>query len=94
MNISPSSNSPSKSKLLPRSRTFYDPEKLVLLENAFNENPYASKITRINIASKLNITENQVKVWFQNKRSKVKNQQKSQTGSLSYSNDENQNVDD
>ncbi|XP_057331489.1 homeobox protein ceh-17-like [Microplitis mediator] len=55
-----------------RARTAFTTEQLNQLERIFCENNYLCRTTRINTASKLKLTERQVKVWFQNRRMKLK----------------------
>lgn len=53
-------------------RNHYTKEQKFALETSFSENMYVSIRERDDIASKLNLTPKQVKVWYQNRRQKDK----------------------
>ncbi|XP_045190969.2 homeobox protein EMX2-like [Mercenaria mercenaria] len=55
-----------------RIRTAFSPSQLLKLEHAFEKNHYVVGQERKELASKLSLTETQVKVWFQNRRTKHK----------------------
>ncbi|VDN50195.1 unnamed protein product [Dracunculus medinensis] len=55
-----------------RIRTAFSPQQLVQLEKAFQSNHYVIGNERKQLAIKLSLTETQVKVWFQNRRTKYK----------------------
>lgn len=57
-----------------RARTAFTYEQLVALENKFKSTRYLSVCERLNLALSLNLTETQVKIWFQNRRTKWKKQ--------------------
>lgn len=57
-----------------RIRTAFSPGQLIQLENAFEKNHYVVGAERKQLAQRLNLTETQVKVWFQNRRTKHKRQ--------------------
>ncbi|XP_041370416.1 homeotic protein empty spiracles-like [Gigantopelta aegis] len=55
-----------------RIRTAFSPHQLLKLDRAFDKNHYVVGQERKDLASKLGLTETQVKVWFQNRRTKYK----------------------
>ncbi|XP_052773854.1 homeobox protein slou-like isoform X2 [Mya arenaria] len=57
-----------------RARTAFTYEQLVALENKFKTTRYLSVCERLNLALGLNLTETQIKIWFQNRRTKWKKQ--------------------
>ncbi|KAK6174316.1 hypothetical protein SNE40_017621 [Patella caerulea] len=57
-----------------RARTAFTYEQLVSLENKFKTTRYLSVCERLNLALSLNLTETQIKIWFQNRRTKWKKQ--------------------
>jgi len=57
-----------------RVRTAFTYEQLVSLENKFRQTRYLSVCERLNLALALNLTETQIKIWFQNRRTKWKKQ--------------------
>ncbi|KAL6432077.1 hypothetical protein ACFW04_006654 [Cataglyphis niger] len=57
-----------------RARTAFTYEQLVRLENKFKTTRYLSVCERLNLAIELQLTETQVKIWFQNRRTKWKKQ--------------------
>ncbi|XP_056328538.1 NK1 transcription factor-related protein 1 [Danio aesculapii] len=68
------SGSDSKSGKPRRARTAFTYEQLVALENKFKSTRYLSVCERLNLALSLSLTETQVKIWFQNRRTKWKKQ--------------------
>jgi len=55
-----------------RIRTAFSPSQLLKLEQAFEKNQYVVGQERKDLAKSLNLSETQVKVWFQNRRTKSK----------------------
>nr|XP_022287126.1 homeobox protein EMX1-like [Crassostrea virginica] len=55
-----------------RIRTAFSPSQLLQLEKAFEKSHYVVGQERKDLASELQLTETQVKVWFQNRRTKHK----------------------
>ena len=77
---SPSSSSPSSTGgLTPqqiadekRPRTAFSSEQLARLRKEFEENRYLNEDRRRALATELGLNETQIKIWFQNKRAKLK----------------------
>ena len=63
-----------------RIRTAFSPGQLLKLEQAFEKNHYVVGAERKQLASGLGLSETQVKVWFQNRRTKHKRQKQEDEG--------------
>ena len=55
-----------------RPRTAFSSDQLNRLKREFDENRYLTEERRRNLADELGLNENQIKIWFQNKRAKLK----------------------
>ncbi|XP_034040293.1 homeobox protein vent1-like [Thalassophryne amazonica] len=55
-----------------RVRTKFTPEQISKLEQIFNKHKYVDARERVKTAQRLNLTETQVRTWFQNRRMKLK----------------------
>ncbi|XP_033871829.1 homeobox protein EMX1 [Acipenser ruthenus] len=63
-----------------RIRTAFSPSQLLRLERAFEKNHYVVGAERKQLANGLSLSETQVKVWFQNRRTKHKRQKLDEEG--------------
>ncbi|XP_034024224.1 homeobox protein engrailed-2a [Thalassophryne amazonica] len=71
----PRSRKPKKkstSKEDKRPRTAFTVEQLQRLKSEFQTNRYLTEQRRQNLAQELGLNESQIKIWFQNKRAKIK----------------------
>eukprot|EP00095_Tigriopus_kingsejongensis_P006131 maker-scaffold98_size375582-snap-gene-2.36 protein:Tk06131 transcript:maker-scaffold98_size375582-snap-gene-2.36-mRNA-1 annotation:"homeobox protein engrailed-2b-like" len=55
-----------------RPRTAFDSAQLHRLKKEFEANRYLTEERRKNLSQELGLNENQIKIWFQNKRAKIK----------------------
>nr|XP_040028233.1 homeobox protein engrailed-2b-like [Gasterosteus aculeatus aculeatus] len=63
---------PTPSKEDKRPRTAFTAEQLHRLKTEFQNNRYLTEQRRQNLALDLGLNESQIKIWFQNKRAKIK----------------------
>ena len=61
----------------PRERTTFTAAQLKFLEELFRVKKYLTLIERSKVASRLELSEKQVKTWFQNRRTKYRRQKQS-----------------
>ena len=55
-----------------RPRTAFTNEQLARLKKEFDDNRYLTETRRQDLAKELGLNESQIKIWFQNKRAKMK----------------------
>ncbi|XP_032664274.1 homeobox protein SMOX-1-like [Odontomachus brunneus] len=61
-----------------RKRQTYTQQQTFKLEEVFYGSRYLSKAERVKLSKELNLSEQQIKIWFQNRRMKAKKEQQSQ----------------
>lgn len=59
-----------------RSRIFYTSKQLQTLENVFAEKKYIDSKDRLWISKEVGVSEKQIKMWFQNRRTRLKKEMK------------------
>ncbi|CAJ0942169.1 unnamed protein product, partial [Mesorhabditis belari] len=65
-----------KGKKVRKPRTIYSSAQLQMLQQRFEKTQYLALPDRAQLATELGLTQTQVKIWFQNRRSKQKKQGK------------------
>ena len=53
-----------------QNRRSYSSTQIYELEHVFNKTPFIDCNVKVELAEKLNLTENQILIWFKNRRSK------------------------
>lgn len=66
------SNHTTPKQVLPRKRMSYTSNQLDTLEKIFSEKKYVTYKDRLQISVQVGVTEKQIKMWFQNRRTKMK----------------------
>ncbi|NXC29011.1 HMX2 protein, partial [Campylorhamphus procurvoides] len=61
-----------------KTRTIFSKSQVFQLESTFDVKRYLSSSERAGLAAALHLTETQVKIWFQNRRNKLKRQMSSE----------------
>ena len=75
--VVPDLETTSGSLKMKRNRTIFTPKQIERLENEFSKSQYMIGSDRVELARDLNLSETQVKVWFQNRRIKNRKSKKS-----------------
>ena len=74
-----------------RKRTSYTRRQIYDLEKEFSKNRYITRERRIEMSLQLNLTERQIKTWFQNRRMKTKREKPTTTTTTTTNNNNNNN---
>ena len=61
-----------------KQRPLFSPHQIQAMENEFAKQRYVTEDKRAKLASEVNLTETQVKTWFQNRRTKWKKEAKNE----------------
>lgn len=70
----PQNQAETKAMVKKKTRTIFSKRQIFQLEATFDMKRYLSSSERACLASSLQLTETQVKIWFQNRRNKLKRQ--------------------
>ena len=66
-----------------KQRPLFSPHQIQTMEKEFAKQRYVSEDKRAQLAQEVNLTENQVKTWFQNRRTKWKKEAKDDASTAS-----------
>ncbi|CAI2349255.1 unnamed protein product [Caenorhabditis sp. 36 PRJEB53466] len=80
-----------KGKKMRKPRTIYNSQQLQMLQKKFQKTQYLALPDRAALAAELGLSQTQVKIWFQNRRSK---QKKQKTGTSDRASDEDDDTED
>lgn len=80
-----------KTKKMRKPRTIYSSMQLQVLNKRFQRTQYLALPERAELAASLGLTQTQVKIWFQNKRSKFKKNSRNPNGGDDSNDDDDSN---